>query len=129
MKWSTQAPSNIALIKYMGKTNAAENQPINASFSYTLDHLQTRIELELSTTDKWEPLITENFIIPALSPTQQDRFLRHLKVIKNYFGSTENFIVRSANNFPLSCGLASSASSFSALTQVAAQALSELTQK
>ena len=35
------APANIALIKYMGKTDVLSNRPTNSSLSWTLGHLQT----------------------------------------------------------------------------------------
>lgn len=126
MKWQAQAPANIALIKYMGKTEYATNQPANASFSYTLNHLTTRVELELGeTSDRWEPLTPKT----RLSPAQQARFLNHLNRIKTHFGFNGHFIVRSANNFPAGCGLASSASSFAALTKASVIALAALTQQ
>ena len=36
MEWFAKAPSNIALIKYMGKKDAELNLPMNSSLSYTL---------------------------------------------------------------------------------------------
>lgn len=39
------APSNIALIKYMGKTDAVSNKPTNVSISYTLDELKTFVRM------------------------------------------------------------------------------------
>jgi len=126
MKWSATAPANIALIKYMGKTDAANNIPTNASLSYTLDHLQTTVELELypNLVDRWEPLLDLQ-----LNEQAQQRFLQHLAYLKQYFGFNGHFIVRSANNFPHNAGIASSASSFAALTRCACLALSELTHK
>ena len=44
-KWVASAPSNIALIKYMGKTDEQDNRPTNRSLSYTLNHLRTTVEL------------------------------------------------------------------------------------
>ncbi len=131
MKWQTTAPSNIALIKYMGKTNHDVNLPSNASISYTLDELLTYIELELSDTssDSWQPLQQANIETINLSQHGQQRFLKHLAVLKQHFNYSGNFIVRSGNNFPSDCGLASSASSFAALTKCAVQALCELTQQ
>lgn len=127
MKWSTTAPSNIALIKYMGKTDLSKNLPANASLSYTLDSLTTKVELQ--TTDKakdqWQPFKEQPEF--KLNQKAQARFLEHLQFLKDHFQYTGNFIVSSKNNFPLGCGLASSASSFAALTKCAVMALSELT--
>ncbi|MDF1647013.1 MAG: diphosphomevalonate decarboxylase [Legionellaceae bacterium] len=125
MKWSVKAPANIALIKYMGKAPGNANIPLNSSLSYTLPHLLTCVELEKNTTEKdhWEPLNHQTDFIPHIFSEQaQTRFLNHFKFIKKQFGCTEHFTIRSANNFPHGTGLASSASSFAALTQVAIQA-------
>jgi diphosphomevalonate decarboxylase len=124
MSWFAEAPANIALIKYMGKANAHTNRPLNASLSYTLPHLITRVELDVSTeqTDRWEPLNRPNFISHAFSEKAQTRFLKHLAFLKKHMGYSGTFIVRSANNFPHGTGLASSASSFAALTRATLQA-------
>lgn len=50
--WTVSAPSNIALIKYMGKENNPENAyemrniPANISLSYTTKHFFTTITIE-----------------------------------------------------------------------------------
>jgi diphosphomevalonate decarboxylase len=125
MKWQARAPSNIALIKYMGKTDVSHNIPSNASLSYTLPHLSTTVELELSDTGKdiWQGFIETPM---NLSEAAQQRFLRHLHFIKKTYSIEHNFIVRSYNNFPADCGLASSASSFAALSLCAITACCEL---
>ena len=124
MSWFAEAPANIALIKYMGKANACTNLPLNASLSYTLPHLVTRVELEASTeqTDRWEPLSQPNFISHAFSDNAQIRFLNHLAFLKKHMNYSGSFIIRSANNFPHGTGLASSASSFAALTRATLKA-------
>jgi len=130
-RWFTQAPSNIALIKYMGKTDYQQNLPTNPSLSYTLPALLSYVELEQYSghQDHWEALHIPGFKPFNLSNASQKRFLHHLSLIKDFFHYEGSFIVRSANNFPLASGLASSASSFAALTKCAAQALSELCQQ
>lgn len=130
MKWQTDASPNIALIKYMGKQDYDSNLPANASLSYTLSDLKTVVELESTTenSDRWEALHDKNLAyIPKLDAEEQQRFLRHLQMLKKYFNYQGNFIVRSANSFPAGCGIASSASSFAALTLCAVKALQELT--
>lgn len=129
MQWFAQAPSNIALIKYMGKKNVEKNVPINASLSYTLNQLTSSVSLESQpgTKDIWEPLDIPGYKPFTLTPKGQHRFLEHLARLKKHFKYTGSFIVRSCNNFPQSSGLASSASSFAALTKCAVLALSELT--
>lgn len=130
-QWLAHAPANIALIKYMGKDDQATNLPANPSLSFTLNQLKSTVSLEShpGKQDFWEPLQIpgmENFV---LSKDGQQRFLNHLAFLKNTFAYNGGFTVRSNNNFPLSTGLASSASSFAALTQCAVEALCELTQK
>ena len=131
MQWFAQEPSNIALIKYMGKRDDESNLPINPSFSYTISNLQSSVFLEQYSGHKdiWEPLEipgTEELFI--LSPLEQARYIFHLERLKNYFNYKSSFIIRSTNNFPARGGLASSASSFAALTKCACLALSELQQ-
>lgn len=131
MTWTASAPSNIALIKYMGKAPGNQNIPLNASLSYTLPNLTTAVELIANPgadSDTWEPLSEKDgFIAPQLSIQAQTRFLKHLERIKLLFNCDETFVVRSANNFPHGTGLASSASSFAALTKAAVLACSACT--
>ena len=131
MQWFAQAPANIALIKYMGKSNPENNIPDNPSLSYTLNKLQSSVMLESQSgkKDLWEPLFIPGAQPFNLKVAAQERFLKHLAFLKSQFQYNGGFIVRSSNNFPHSSGLASSASSFAALTKCAVQALSELTQK
>lgn len=128
MQWFAQAPSNIALIKYMGKLDAEKNIPMNASLSYTLSNLVSSVMLEQHSgkKDYWEPLNTPGSLAFTLSEKAQERYLRHLARIKTLVNYQGAFIVRSCNNFPHSSGLASSASSFAALTKCAILALSEI---
>lgn len=120
MKIEVSAPSNIALIKYMGKIDTAGNRPTNSSFSFTLDELRTFVEIE-KTGDKegqddWQPLSGPGFAPFEMSENGKIRFLRHFQSLKKELGLNGSYVVRSANNFPSDCGLASSASSFAALT-------------
>lgn len=111
------APSNIALIKYMGKLEA--NVPTNASLSYTLNHLRSYVRLtEISAEqDQWASYSgKEKF---EMSEKGKMRFLNHFTFLKNELGIEGNYLVESANDFPSDCGLASSASSFAALTMAA----------
>lgn len=131
MKWIAQAPANIALIKYMGKSDFDSNVPSNASLSYTLNNLLSYVELEAISHDEdfWEPLVVPWGIQFELNDAQQQKFLNHLNTIREHMGYEGSFMVRSCNNFPLGCGLASSASSFAALSKCAMQAIAELQNK
>ena len=122
---TAEAPSNIALIKYMGKIEGRGNLPTNSSLSWTLNGLRTRVEFRASEADQWRPLESANWQKVELSEKGQRRFLDFFAKLKTLFGIQGNFEIRSANNFPSDCGLASSASSFAALTR----ATYELSQK
>jgi diphosphomevalonate decarboxylase len=125
MRIEASAPSNIALIKYMGKTSQTSNLPSNASFSYTLEHLRSFVVIEPGgDKDEWKPL--EGFQQIQLSETGLAKFLRHFDRLKTQWRIQGHYVIRSANNFPSDCGLASSASSFAALTLAAARLAEKL---
>jgi len=125
--WRAFAPSNIALIKYAGKKDKT-NIPINASLSYTLHHLKSVVEIEplphKNTEDLWEPVITPFPL--ELSSLSIKRFLHFFQFLKEHFNVTGNFRIRSGNYFPGACGVASSASSFCALTKASYQMAQDL---
>ncbi|MFN8791858.1 MAG: diphosphomevalonate/mevalonate 3,5-bisphosphate decarboxylase family protein [Bdellovibrionales bacterium] len=123
MKTCNSAPSNIALIKYMGKIEGLGNRPTNASISYSLEHLRTFVELEQhgGREDVWEPLVLQGSAPLKLSDGGREKFLKHFRFLKEKWEIEAAFKVRSANTFPSDCGLASSASSFAALTKTAAE--------
>lgn len=109
-------PPNIALIKYMGKKDEAKNIPSNASLSYALGNLKstvrlTNLENEID-HDEWDNQ-------SQLSEIEKTRFIHHLNFLRKYFNIQQYFEISSNNNFPAGCGLASSASSFAALTKCA----------
>lgn len=114
MRIEASAPSNIALIKYMGKGVSGSNLPANVSMSYTLENMRTFVTIESGTEDTWLPL--EGYAPLSLSDAGRKKFLDHFSRLKARWSITGQYTVRSANNFPSDCGLASSASSFAALT-------------
>lgn len=115
--------SNIALIKYMGKSNALLNQATNPSMSYTLPHLKSvvKISSSIATSDQWMPLTGPGLQDLVLSEKGQTKFLKHVEHLKNLWNVKGFLKIESANNFPADCGIASSASSFAALTLAMAQ--------
>lgn len=115
--WQAKMPSNIALIKYMGKKDVDRNIPANHSISWTLDHLCTEVQVEVSNevSDSWKPLVSEYPF--ELSAKGKEKYLGHAQRVKEALGIKENFVISSANSFPADCGIASSASSFAALTE------------
>lgn len=126
MTWSANAPSNIALIKYMGKKKTSlhegqttpANEATNPSFSYTLPHLITRVEISesMSGEDTWQLLEQKDFYHFEMSQTGLTKFLNYFAFLKTKFGMKGYYQIHSGNNFPADCGIASSASSFAALT-------------
>jgi diphosphomevalonate decarboxylase len=132
--WLAAMPANIALIKYMGKADFQNNRPTNTSLSYTLNYLNTYVQLDKADKDQWQSLDHieaggEKFEFPLLELNEksQTRFLNHLKFIKKEFKIEEHyFLVKSNNQFPQGCGLASSASSFAALTMAVYKAAKDI---
>lgn len=116
--WEASAPSNLALIKYAGKKGKS-NLPLNASLSYTLDNLITKVRITPieGTKDHWEALEDKECFPIKLSPDVVKRFLNFFQFLKEIFKVSGSYLVQSANNFPASIGAASSASSFCALTR------------
>lgn len=114
----SSAPSNIALIKYMGKVDSQSNVATNASLSFTLEKLRTfvRVRNSESATDSWSSYKRSDLRPIELSENGKKKFLKHLLFLKEVFSIETTLEVESANNFPSDCGLASSASSFAALT-------------
>lgn len=122
--FEASAPSNIALIKYMGKIDTVNNRPTNSSLSWTLNNLRTFVRIKQNselTADQWTALKRNDLRPIELSEKGKTKFLDFFAKLKTEFKLTGFFEIESANNFPSDCGLASSASSFAALTQVAHQ--------
>jgi diphosphomevalonate decarboxylase len=131
IKYEASAPSNIALIKYMGKTDASSQRPTNSSLSYTLNQLKSFVRVTHDpslTQDTWAPLAGD-FSPFEMSEHGRNRFIKHFQNIKKKWGITDFFLIESANNFPSDCGLASSASSFAALTKAASGAFNLIHEK
>ncbi len=116
----------------MGKESLTGNLPSNASLSYPMDYLSTTVEISPLPNwnkDIWQPLQKEGYFSMALSESGQKKFLNHFEFLKQKFKISGFYTVRSANNFPSDCGLASSASSFAALTEAAYKLSGEMTYK
>ncbi|MCO5143813.1 MAG: diphosphomevalonate decarboxylase [Oligoflexia bacterium] len=107
------APSNIALIKYMGKSPG--NKAVNKNLSMTLSAFYSTVEIypTKETQDIWRPLSgSEN-----LRLSTSDKFITFFRKELLKDNIKEFYEIRSGNNFPSDAGLASSASSFAALTK------------
>jgi diphosphomevalonate decarboxylase len=127
---SCKSPSNIALIKYWGKQTEknfnTKQQPLNSSLSFTLPNLYS--ETSATTTIGYGA-----HEIPAQHTFQFNSEKRlsvegKLKIFLNLFLSgwadEVSLNIVSKNNFPSSCGIASSASGYAAIVNT----LSELFQ-
>lgn len=114
MAWAV-ANSNLALVKYWGKGDGGANQPASASLSVTLDSLATAAEVVFS-SERGEDRIE------GLPPAAETRVLAFFKRFRATFGVRGHAAVFLASNFPVAAGLASSASTFAALSKAAAAA-------
>jgi diphosphomevalonate decarboxylase len=149
------APSNIALIKYMGKRDASRNLPANPSLSLTLESLRTYVEISRDSSENGTHWIhalpefardasarlrgpfrhAENPEVPILSEAGVSKVIRHVERLRAALPAllashglecdpSGGIGIRSANTFPSASGIASSASSFAALTLACAAAMS-----
>lgn len=116
MRATATAQPNIALIKYWGKRDLERNLPAVGSISITLANLSTEMTVEFDASlnvDKLEVNGEENSrMLPRIS-----------QCLDSVAGEQRSRArVLSKSNFPIAAGLASSASSFAALTVAAAAA-------
>ena len=113
-KIAWQSPSNIALVKYWGKSG--KQIPANASISFTLSNSHTQTIIEYS------PAETSNFSLEFYLEDEANEkfgekistFFKSLIDIFPFINQLD-FIIKSSNSFPHSAGIASSASGMSAL--------------
>ena len=112
VKW--QSPSNIALIKYWGKSGI--QIPANPSISLTLSKSFTETEVRYSLNNKGNSVF--HFLLDGKENEGfSDRLVKFLWSIEAYFPFLKHLDlnISSKNNFPHSSGIASSASGLSAL--------------
>jgi diphosphomevalonate decarboxylase len=116
---TARAHANIALVKYWGKRDSANNLPAAGSLSLTLEPLTTQTRVEVAERDQ----VVLNGAVADAGPAA--RALRFLDLLAQKAGREERPPLRvvSHNLFPTGAGLASSASGFAALTVAGAAAL------
>lgn len=115
MKLTVRSPSNIALIKYWGKFG--DQLPKNPSVSFTLTHAFTEMSFELE-EKKSEGIIDLVFFFEGQENQKfKEKIEKILTKEKDFFPSVikHKIILHSKNTFPHSSGIASSASSMSAM--------------
>jgi diphosphomevalonate decarboxylase len=129
MKSSAIAHSNIALIKYWGRSldyDSRLNIPSNDSVSMTkcgLSHdtyLQTHTTIDFSDAYEEDTAFLEGEILVR---REMERVLRVVNPLREYANVDYKFKMMSRNDFPTGAGLASSASGFAALAIAAVDAL------
>lgn len=114
------ACSNIALVKYWGKSERGDNLTAVPSLSMTLDALRT------TTRVRFDPSLREDRLTlggELQLGRPRERAVRLLDAIRALAGSRCHADVESVNDFPTASGLASSASGFAALALAAQAAL------
>ncbi len=117
MQATAIAQPNIALIKYWGKRDLDRNLPAVGSISITLRDLYTRMRVAFD-----ERLAADALV---LNDAPDDTMLPRLSACLDRIAgeARPRARIESTCNFPIAAGLASSASSFAALTVAAAAAL------
>ncbi len=120
MSASAIAHPNVALIKYWGKSDTAENLPAVGSLSVTLGALSTQTTVEFDVAHKRDTLVLNG----EEQPLEQARLTACLDALRVLSGCDEHALVTSGNDFPTGAGLASSASGYAALVTAASAALS-----
>ncbi|XWX05011.1 diphosphomevalonate decarboxylase [Aggregatilineales bacterium SYSU G02658] len=114
-----QAHPNIAFIKYWGNVDDRLKLPTNSSISMNLGSIYTQTSVEWDASLESDRL-TLNDVVQTGEALH--RVVRHLDLLRERLGVQTNAHVVSANNFPMGAGIASSASSFAALTVAAVKA-------
>lgn len=119
MRATARAQPNIAVIKYWGKRNLAQNLPAVGSISVTLADLFTEMSVVADASLQDDLLLVNG----AENRTMLARVSACLDAVAG--DDRPAVCIRSTSNFPIAAGLASSASAFAALV-VAADAAFDL---
>ena len=110
-----KSPSNIALVKYWGKYG---NQlPANPSISITLNNAYTKTTLKYTYTENLDTINLVYYFEGVREKAFEEKVLKYLKSLLPVFPFLNQLTleIESSNTFPHSAGIASSASSMSAL--------------
>jgi diphosphomevalonate decarboxylase len=111
-----RAPSNIALVKYWGKSNP--QIPKNPSLSFTLEASFTQTTLTFSPKINQETFSFEVYLDEKKKDDFKPKIKTFLERIEKYvpFLKDYSFVIKTHNSFPHSSGIASSASGMAALS-------------
>lgn len=113
---SWQAPSNIALIKYWGKTG--QQIPANPSLSFTLQASVSRTTVEFRRRKEQDSGFSfDVFLDGVMEDSFRPKILYFFTKVSEYLPFLEqfHFTIKTHNSFPHSSGIASSASGMAAL--------------
>lgn len=110
-----QTPSNIALIKYWGKSEP--QIPKNASISFTLNNCHTTTKIEFKRTSTNNEADFELFFEGKKKDDFKPKIAKFFERIQEYcpYILEYSMVISSENSFPHSSGIASSASGMSAI--------------
>ena len=110
-----QTPSNIALVKYWGKSNP--QIPKNASISFTLNNCHTITTIEFSKIETTAEVAFDLFFEGKEKEEFKPKIAAFFKRVQEYcpYVFEYKMIINSENSFPHSSGIASSASGLSAI--------------
>ncbi|WP_238785163.1 diphosphomevalonate/mevalonate 3,5-bisphosphate decarboxylase family protein [Blattabacterium cuenoti] len=110
--------SNIALIKYWGKSKNNIQIPSNSSISYRLNNVYTVTKIIYKMNDRKNSKFYFKFLFSGKEHTffylRMKKFFHRIFVYCSYLRNF-NFIIETNNTFPHSSGIASSASSISSI--------------
>ncbi|MDT7832287.1 diphosphomevalonate decarboxylase [Flavobacteriaceae bacterium S356] len=115
LKVTWQTPSNIALVKYWGKSDP--QIPKNASISFTLEHCHTVTSIDFIKAKRRELPKFDMYFEGKKNDDFKPKIATFFKRISQYcpYVFEYDMIIRSKNSFPHSSGIASSASGLSAI--------------
>lgn len=127
MKAIVRAYSNIAFIKYWGNKDDNLRLPLNSTLSMNLHGVSTDTKVEWLSELSGDILMLNG---QEAESSALERVSEHLDFIRNRLNISSYALVESTNNFPMGAGIASSASSFAALTLAATHSAgAELTER
>lgn len=112
-KWQT--PSNIALVKYWGKSEP--QIPKNASISFTLNNCHTNTSIDFQKVSRNDKAVFELFFEGKKKDEFKPKIATFFERIQQYcpYILEYKMTISSENSFPHSSGIASSASGMSAI--------------
>ncbi|MEI7578917.1 MAG: diphosphomevalonate decarboxylase [bacterium] len=119
MKVSVVSPANIAFIKYWGRADHQIFLPRNNNISMTMSGCATTTTVEtgnFSSDDVQVKFFEKEYTVLEKDSIKAKNIFDQIERIRDLAKSSQRVRIKSENNFPADAGIASSASSFSALT-------------